>query len=106
MTLRMSEKRTFGAASRSSPSLRWNSSRYSSGTSPTSRNDSTWPSFIAAPFIVAERGDDLLGGLDVAALERLLLPLVAAGEVGGRGAELARGLARREAGHPSRARDA
>ena len=52
MTLRMSEKRTFGAASRSSPSLRWNSSRYSSGTRPTSRNDITWPSFIAAPFIV------------------------------------------------------
>ena len=48
----MSLKRTFGAASRSSPSLRWNSSRYSSGTRPTSRNDITWPSFIAAPFIV------------------------------------------------------
>ena len=48
----MSEKRTFGAASRSSPSLRWNSSRYSSGTRPTSRNDITCPSFIAAPFIV------------------------------------------------------
>ena len=52
ITLRMSAKRTFGAASRSSPSLRWNSSRYSSGTRPTSRNESTWPSFIAAPFIV------------------------------------------------------
>ena len=52
MTLRMSSKRTLGAASRSSPSLRWNSSRYSSGTSPTSRNDITWPSFMAAPFIV------------------------------------------------------
>ena len=48
----MSAKRTLGAASRSSPSLRWNSSRYSSGTRPTSRNESTWPSFIAAPFIV------------------------------------------------------
>ena len=48
----MSEKRTFGAASRSSPSLRWNSSRCSSGTSPTSRKLITWPSFIAAPFIV------------------------------------------------------
>ena len=48
----MSAKRTFGAASRSSPSLRWNSSRYSSGTSPTSRKESTWPSFMAAPFIV------------------------------------------------------
>ena len=52
MTLRMSAKRTFGAASRSWPSLRWNSSRYSSGTSPTSRKLITCPSFIAAPFIV------------------------------------------------------
>src|SRR5215211_7469958 len=48
----ISAKRTFGAASRSSPSLRWNSSRYSSGTRPTSRNESTCPSFMAAPFIV------------------------------------------------------
>ena len=48
----MPEKLTFGAASRSSPSLRWNSSRYSSGTSPTSRKLITCPSFIAAPFIV------------------------------------------------------
>ena len=45
-------KRTFGAASRSSASLRWNSSRCSSGTSPTSRKLITCPSFIAAPFIV------------------------------------------------------
>ena len=52
ITLRMSAKRTFGAASRSSPSLRWNSSRCSSGTSPTSRKLITCPSFIAAPFIV------------------------------------------------------
>ena len=52
MTLRMSLKETFGAASRSSASLAWNSSRYSSGTRPTSRNDITCPSFIAAPFIV------------------------------------------------------
>ena len=48
----MSLKETFGAASRSAASFAWNSSRCSSGTSPTSRNDSTWPSFIAAPFIV------------------------------------------------------
>ena len=52
MTLRISLKETWGAESRSSASLRWNSSRYSSATSPTSRNDITWPSFIAAPFIV------------------------------------------------------
>src|SRR5829696_3706767 len=52
ITLRMSEKRTFGAASRSWPSLRWNSSRCSSGTRPTSRKLMTCPSFIAAPFIV------------------------------------------------------
>ena len=52
MTLRMSLNATFGAASRSAASLCWNSSRYSSGTMPTSRNDSTCPSFIAAPFIV------------------------------------------------------
>ena len=48
----MSLKVTVGAASRSAASLRWNSSRYSSGTSPTSRNDITCPTFIAAPFIV------------------------------------------------------
>src|SRR4051794_35863225 len=48
----MSLKDTFGAASRSSASLAWKSSRNSSGTRPTSRNDRTWPSFIAAPFIV------------------------------------------------------
>ena len=52
ITLRISLKVTVGAASRSAASLRWNSSRYSSGTRPTSRNDITWPSFIAAPFIV------------------------------------------------------
>ena len=48
----MSLKRTLGAESRSAPSLRWNSSRCSSGTSPTSRKLITCPSFIAAPFIV------------------------------------------------------
>ena len=52
MTFFISLKETFGAASRSAASFAWNSSRYSSGTRPTSRNDITWPSFIAAPFIV------------------------------------------------------
>jgi hypothetical protein len=52
MTFFMSLKETFGAASRSSASLAWNCSRYSGGTRPTSRNDMTWPSFMAAPFIV------------------------------------------------------
>src|SRR3954469_13891576 len=52
MTLRMSLKETFGAASRSAASLAWKSSRYSSGTRPTSRKLMTCPSFIAAPFIV------------------------------------------------------
>ena len=53
-----------------------------------------------------QRGDDLLRGLDVAALERLLLALLAARQVGGRRAELARRLAGGEAGDPRRARDA
>ena len=70
----MSLKVTVGAASRSAASLCWNSSRYSSGTIPTSRNDSTCPTFIAAPFIVPSAVDDLLGRLDVAALERDLPP--------------------------------
>ncbi len=52
ITLRICLNDTVGAASRSFASSRWNSSRYSSGTSPTSRKDITWPSFIAAPFIV------------------------------------------------------
>ena len=52
MTFFMSLKETFGAASRSSASLAWNSSRNSSGTRPTSRKLMTCPSFIAAPFIV------------------------------------------------------
>src|SRR6478736_1151296 len=51
-TFFMSLNETFGAASRSSASLAWNCSRYSSGTRPTSRNERTWPSFMAAPFIV------------------------------------------------------
>src|SRR5256885_9697216 len=51
-TFFMSLKETFGAASRSLASSAWNSSRNSSGTRPTSRKDITWPSFIAALFIV------------------------------------------------------
>ena len=74
ITLRMSQKVTVGAASRSAASLRWNSSRYSSGTSPMSRNDITCPTFIAAPFIVPRAVDDLLGRLDVAPLEATWRP--------------------------------
>src|SRR5919201_451053 len=51
-TFFMSLNETFGAASRSSASLSWKASRNSLVTRPTSRNDITWPSFIAAPFIV------------------------------------------------------
>ena len=47
-----------------------------------------------------QRGDDLLGRLEVAALERGLLALVGSPEVGGAGAEVARRLARGEARHP------
>src|SRR5256714_3630759 len=52
ITRRICPKETVGAASRSLASSRWNSSRCSSATSPTSRKDITCPSFIAAPFIV------------------------------------------------------
>ena len=40
-----------GAESRNVASFAWNSSRYSSGTRPRSRNESIWPTFIAAPFM-------------------------------------------------------
>ena len=98
----MSSKRTFGAASRSSPSLRWNSSRCSSGTRPTSRNDITWPSFIAAPFIVPSAVDDLLGGLEVAPLERPARRLLGAREVGRARAGLLDRLAGRQPARPAR----
>ena len=52
ITLRICLNETVGAASRSFASSCWNSSRCSSGTSPTSRKLITCPSFIAAPFIV------------------------------------------------------
>ena len=52
ITRRICLNDTVGAASRSFASSRWNSSRCSSATRPTSRNDITCPSFIAAPFIV------------------------------------------------------
>ena len=49
-----------------------------------------------------QRGDDLLGGLQVAALERLVAALLGAGEVGRARAELTRRLAGRQAGDASR----
>ncbi len=53
-----------------------------------------------------ERGHDLLGRLEVAALERGLLALLAAADVRRTGAEMACRLARGETGHPGGARDA
>ena len=98
----MSEKRTFGAASRSSPSLRWNSSRCSSGTSPTSRKRHHLPELHRRALHRPQRGDDLLGGLEVAALERLVAALLGAGEVGRAGAEVARPPGRPPGWRPSR----
>ncbi len=85
ITLRMSLKVTFGAASRSAASLRWNSSRYSSGTMPTSRNDITCPTFIAAPFIVPSASTICSAASMLAALERRLPPLLACGPRSPRG---------------------
>ena len=106
ITLRMSAKRTLGAASRSSPSLRWNSSRYSSGTRPTSRKDSTWPSFIAAPFIVPSAVTICSAASMWRRSSAACLPLLVARQVGGLRAELARALAGREPRDLGRARDA
>ena len=93
----MSLNETFGAASRSSASLAWNSSRYSSGTRPTSRNDRTWPSFIAAPFIVPSTATICSAASIWRALERGALVLLVARHVRRAGAELAGGLAGGEA---------
>ena len=90
MTFRMSSKRTFGAALRSSPSFFWNSSRCSSGTRPTSRKDGDLADLHGRALHRPERGDDLLGRLEVALLERASRGLLAAGDVGRAGAEVAR----------------
>ena len=105
ITLRMSSKRTFGAASRSAPSLRWNSSRCSSGTSPTSRKLITCPSFIAAPFIVPSAVTICSAASRWRRSSAAPLPSSRAGEVGRVGPELARRLAGGEARHPRRAGD-
>ncbi len=52
MTFFMSLKDTWGAESRSSTSLAWIRSWNSSGKAPVSMNDATWPTFIAAPFML------------------------------------------------------
>ena len=106
ITLRMSAKRTFGAASRSSPSLRWNSSRYSSGTRPTSRNESTWPSFIAAPFIVPSAVTICSAASMWRRSSAAWLARLVARQVRGLRAELARPLAGGEAGDAGGAGDA
>ena len=51
ITFFICSKETVGAESRSFASSAWNSSRYCSGTIPTSMKLSTWPTFIAAPFM-------------------------------------------------------
>ena len=106
MTLRMSSKRTFGAASRSSPSLRWNSSRYSSGTRPTSRNDITWPSFIAAPFIVPSAATICSAASRWRRSSAACLPSSERRDVRRQRAELARRLAGRQRADLRRARQA
>ena len=106
ITLRMSVKRTFGAASRSSPSLRWNSSRCSSGTSPTSRKLITCPSFIAAPFIVPSAATICSAASRWRRSSAACLPSSERAEVGRARAELARRLAGGEARHARRAGDA
>ena len=54
-------------------------------------NDATWPTFIAAPFIVPEHLDDLLGGLDLAPLGGRAAAVLVARQVGGLGGVVARG---------------
>ena len=51
MTRRISAKPTAGAESRSEASVARTSSRYSGGTASRSATESTWPAFIAAPFM-------------------------------------------------------
>ena len=102
----MSEKRTFGAASRSLPSLRWNSSRCSSGTSPTSRKLITCPSFIAAPFIVPSAATICSAASRLRRSSAACLPSSRATEVGRARAEVAGRLPGRQTGHPRGARDA
>ncbi len=47
----MASKENVGAESRSFASFAWNRSRCSGGTMPRSTKESTWPSFMAAPFM-------------------------------------------------------
>ena len=57
------------------------------------------------PLHPAEDGDDLLGGLDLAPLQRLLGPLVGAGHVGRAGSRPADGLPRRRGPDPRQPTD-
>ena len=76
------------------------------GTRPTSRNDITWPSFIAAPFIVPSAETICSAASTWRRSSAFCLPSSPRARLVVARAELARGLAGREAGHPSRARDA
>ena len=51
ITFRIFAKGTRGAESRSSASLAWMRSWNSGGKAPVSMNETTWPTFMAAPFI-------------------------------------------------------
>ena len=87
-------------------SLRWNSSRCSSGTSPTSRKLITCPSFIAAPFIVPSAVTICSAASTWRRSSAADLALFRAPDVRRPRAQVARRLARREAGHLRRAGDA
>ena len=102
ITLRICLNDTVGAASRSFASSRWNSSRYSSGTSPTSRKDITWPSFIAAPFIVPNTDTICLAVSTWRRASAASAGLLAARHVGRARAELLHGLGRRQLSHRRR----
>ena len=99
----MSLNDTRGAESRSfasfSSSRAWNSG----GSVPVSTNEATWPTFIAAPFIVPEHVEDLLRRLHLAPLGRLAAAFLRAGEVRRLGRIGARRLA---AGEPAELRGA
>ena len=69
-SLPIARKETVGAASRSFASSRWNSSRCSSGTRPTSRKRHHLPELHRGALHRAEHRDDLLGRLDLPPRER------------------------------------
>ena len=102
----MSLKETFGAASRSSASLRLELLAVLLGHEADVEERQDLAELHRGALHRPQRGDDLLGGLELAALERVALALLVAGQVGRPRAELARGLPGGEAGDARGARDA